>query len=550
MQAKTEVYTAEEECPFKKLLSDDIDGCKIAYQNWKSIDAGFFEHRKDVVLEMPFNSFELNKLCVESLEQVRGGRIQSIKGVEEFYHTRGAKFTVYLKPFKGSQRELFDLFIRDVMEMINLLVASRFTHNVEKYNHFFHHEEKFNVDFEQCISTGLDYFTAAKDLGEYPLEENPFYRLVQILNAPTLTDNPVFREVAQQLRTRVKKISIKSEIGFAVTLRDRANVLEKMIENGSSPVSVSEGINGTFCLKSDKDYLQFIYKPLRLEVGCQDHPKRLIDISTGDPNRPVSEAISRVLNRSCDGLYPGEACSRELIAGTVDRAFQGYFGVPDIRVASIKSDHFGKHHDIGSLQVFIPNCTHIYEKLPITELDTQTEREVLSLTALDIAISNMDRHAGNALVSEEGYWYPIDHGRCLPRIEGLKEVRLNVEKYPLFGDVCFSRDDDLAKVVATVDENKVCDSVRKNLKHVRDVYDDYARFFILKAESEWLLRANIRALQQVIQAEAPVRKVVKMFEGTDHGGSGIYQSIFINALMRPTKFNEIIDSGVFGFLGL
>mmetsp|Transcript_26321 Transcript_26321/g.66180 ORF Transcript_26321/g.66180 Transcript_26321/m.66180 type:complete len:401 (+) Transcript_26321:213-1415(+) len=180
------------------------------------------------------------------------------------------------------------------------------------------------------------------------------------------------------------------------------------LEAGVRPTLCSEGIGGTYFLKSPSGETLGVYKPRDEEPGAINNPKS-----------------GMVPERSLPGDVPAETgYLRELAAYVLDKSFAG---VPLTGLASLKfpedelkgpsspslDNHVLRGSKFGSLQQFVPHlCNSDELGSGLFPVDN-----VHKIALLDVRVMNTDRHGGNMLVvkdKEAHNLVPIDHAFCLP----------------------------------------------------------------------------------------------------------------------------------------
>ncbi|KAJ8446212.1 hypothetical protein Cgig2_015983 [Carnegiea gigantea] len=192
------------------------------------------------------------------------------------------------------------------------------------------------------------------------------------------------------------------------------------LDRGNQPVRSSEGCGGAYFMldSAGQEYIS-VFKPADEEPLAVKNPKGL-------PQSKDGEGLKK-------GTKVGEGALREVAAYILDHpksgprslyhAEAGFAGVPP--TALVKCLHGGFYHPdgyegslkdmkIGSLQMYMKNFGSCEDMGP----GSFPVEEVHKISVLDIRLANVDRHAGNILVTrdDEGQiiLIPIDHGYCLP----------------------------------------------------------------------------------------------------------------------------------------
>ncbi|KAA8533600.1 hypothetical protein F0562_030966 [Nyssa sinensis] len=191
------------------------------------------------------------------------------------------------------------------------------------------------------------------------------------------------------------------------------------LERGNQPIRSSEGSGGAYFMQDSFGQYISVFKPIDEEPMAVNNPRGL-------PLSMDGEGLKK-------GTRVGEGALREVAAYLLDHPRRGphsfynekgFAGVPP--TVMVKCLHKGfnypkgyeyssKNIKIGSLQMFMKNCGSCEDMGPRAfPVD-----EVHKISVLDIRLANVDRHAGNILVSKDGedgqiVLIPIDHGYCLP----------------------------------------------------------------------------------------------------------------------------------------
>ncbi|GAA0149700.1 nucleotide kinase [Lithospermum erythrorhizon] len=247
-------------------------------------------------------------------------------------------------------------------------------------------------------------FEAPKNTREYELDKekgtNEEISLSSLRKIPDILLEPVI---------------INPKIKFPSVFRDLVNCTLEGLDKGHRPIRSSEGTGGVYFMvdSSGTKYVS-VFKPIDEEPMALNNPQGL-------PLSVDGEGLKK-------GTRVGEGALRECAAYILDhprngrRSFygeiKGFAGVPPTLM--VRCLHDGFHHPdgltikMGSLQMFIENNGSCEDLGP----SAFPVEEVHKIAAFDLRMANVDRHAGNILVSkdEDGntLLIPIDHGYCLP----------------------------------------------------------------------------------------------------------------------------------------
>lgn len=170
--------------------------------------------------------------------------------------------------------------------------------------------------------------------------------------------------------------------------RARALVIEVAIalSSGVHPTPVSTGLGGAYFLRSRNGADNIaVAKPIDEGFVGQPGLKRSVRI--------------------------GETGVRELAAYLLDHG--GFAGVPPtalVKISNVAFQQVAADYKIASLQRFV------HHKYDAGELGSSSfsVASVHRIGIFDIRLLNLDRHAGNILVTIDRGLVPIDHGLCLP----------------------------------------------------------------------------------------------------------------------------------------
>lgn len=199
--------------------------------------------------------------------------------------------------------------------------------------------------------------------------------------------------------------------------RVRALVAEVAIAmaSGASPEPVSSGLGGAYFLRAQNGDTIAVAKPVDEEPLAMNNPKGLAGRMLGQPGMKCSIRI-------------GETGLRESAAYFLDH--DGFAGVPPtalVRFSKVKFNITNNHpetdptpdYKIASLQRFVSHDSDAGDLGPSSFSVTSVHH----IGILDVRLMNLDRHAGNILVTQgldsnhaggTAELVPIDHGFCLP----------------------------------------------------------------------------------------------------------------------------------------
>ncbi|KAG9151780.1 hypothetical protein Leryth_002067 [Lithospermum erythrorhizon] len=213
----------------------------------------------------------------------------------------------------------------------------------------------------------------------------------------------------------LEPVIVNPKIKLPSVLTDLVNSTLEGLDKGHCPKRSSEGTGGAYFMvdSSGAKYVS-VFKPIDEEPMALNNPRGL-------PFSVDGEGLKK-------GTRVGEGALRECAAYILDhprsgrRSFsgeiKGFAGVqPTLMVRCL---HDGFHHPdgltikMGSLQMFVENNGSCEDLGP----SAFPVDEVHKIAAFDLRMTNVDRHAGNILLSkdEDGktLLIPIDHGYCLP----------------------------------------------------------------------------------------------------------------------------------------
>lgn len=184
----------------------------------------------------------------------------------------------------------------------------------------------------------------------------------------------------------------KSEKKLEWLFNKQSDLEEEILEGLElhQPEPCDEGVNGSYFVKNKEGKKIAIFKPQDEEVETQENPK--------DSGATLPE-----------GLKAGESCFREVAAQIIDS--EGFSQVPPTSLINLCINGSKK---MGSLQKFV-DSEGSSEDMGSSAFPV---KEVHKIGVLDLQILNVDRHAGNILVTreEDGTFglVPIDNGFSLP----------------------------------------------------------------------------------------------------------------------------------------
>ncbi|KAJ7962581.1 phosphatidylinositol 4-kinase gamma 4-like [Quillaja saponaria] len=214
----------------------------------------------------------------------------------------------------------------------------------------------------------------------------------------------------------LEPVIVNPKIELASDIWNMINSTFDGLDTGNYPIRSVEGTGGAyFMLDSSGQKYVSVFKPLDEEPMAVNNPRGL-------PLSLDGEGLKR-------GTTVGEGAFREVAAYLLDHPAsgrrslfgddKGFAGVPP--TVLVKCLHRGFNHPgdltvkIGSLQMFMQNNGSCEDMGP----GAFPVKEVHKISVLDIRLANVDRHAGNILLSKEKengqtVLIPIDHGYCLP----------------------------------------------------------------------------------------------------------------------------------------
>lgn len=165
------------------------------------------------------------------------------------------------------------------------------------------------------------------------------------------------------------------------------------LKAGVHPVIAEDAMGGCYFMRDKSRSIQLVFKPSDEEPNAPNNPQR--DGSYGCAYK--------------GRIVPGFGMYREVAAYTID--FDNFAGVPPTDICKVRSPvlhdtnqvgPFG--YKIGSIQSYVRSeCSA--EEMGSAKFDVG---DVMRMAVLDIRICNLDRHAGNILVSRSA---PYQHPR-------------------------------------------------------------------------------------------------------------------------------------------
>lgn len=189
------------------------------------------------------------------------------------------------------------------------------------------------------------------------------------------------------------------------------------LKKGLYPLLVTQGLSGTYWMRASNQDIAGLFKPFDEEAFA--------------PNNPIGPSMQGSLGqrRMRPGIRVGESIHREVAAYFVDQFF-GFGIVPKTYYASFTHHAFFQavtrreelafdlrrivKTKMGSFQEYIEGFSSLGDT-PKELWDKIPDIEFQLLVILDVILGNMDRNAGNILVSEDKI-AAIDHGLVLPDI--------------------------------------------------------------------------------------------------------------------------------------
>ncbi|KAJ1413771.1 Ubiquitin-like domain superfamily [Sesbania bispinosa] len=214
----------------------------------------------------------------------------------------------------------------------------------------------------------------------------------------------------------LEPIIVNPKIELASVIWNMVKSTYDGLDNGNYPIRSAEGTGGAyFMLDSTGQKYVSVFKPIDEEPMAVNNPRGL-------PLSLDGEGLKK-------GTIVGQGAFREVAAYVLDHPMsgrhtlfggeKGFAGVPPTLM--VKCLHKGFNHPgdlttkIGSMQMFVENNGSCEDMGP----GAFPVKEVHKITVLDIRLANVDRHAGNILLSTEedsnqSVLIPIDHGYCLP----------------------------------------------------------------------------------------------------------------------------------------
>ena len=261
------------------------------------------------------------------------------------------------------------------------------------------------------------------------------------------------------------------------------------LKSGVEPMLAEDATGGSYFLRDKLRSVQLVFKPSDEEANAPNNPHK----SSGSYGASYKGRI-----------VPGFGMYRELAAFAIDH--QGFAGVPPTDIAKVRSPSFfsvgatnvGRYgYKIGSVQSYVRSeCSA--EEMGYSKFDVE---DVMRIAILDVRICNLDRHAGNILVtrfapyqstrdqfadlseehqaassapstsnnfvlksntpspSNSNYrLVPIDHGFCLPHILQLSDATFTWLTWP---QVKQPLSEELKDYVKNLDADKDCEKIRQ-----------------------------------------------------------------------------------------
>lgn len=267
------------------------------------------------------------------------------------------------------------------------------------------------------------------------------------------------------------------------------------MKSGVDPKLAEDSTGGSYFLRDKERKIQLVFKPSDEEANA--------------PNNPFKH--SGVYGAAFKGrIVPGFGMYRELAAHALDA--EGFAGVPPTDIAKVRSGAFyvpegvkvGPYgYKLGSVQSYVRSeCSA--EEMGCSKFDAG---DVHRIAILDIRICNLDRHAGNMLVSRSAPYQtprplfplaseasteslpsassapassgsltfssedlsavanplqfrliPIDHGFCLPHVLQLSDATFEWLHWP---QVKIPLSDEVKSYIARLDSERDCAKLRR-----------------------------------------------------------------------------------------
>lgn len=183
------------------------------------------------------------------------------------------------------------------------------------------------------------------------------------------------------------------------------------LKKGEVPISLGEGISGTYLMRDRIGNTIGVFKPKEEEAGTPGNKKNF-----------GGEKFKAALERSF-GVKPGTSYLRERAVYLLDR--DHFANVPATFIKKFSHPCFSSHQHAsvqreGSFQAFQKNCQHASEMLSLISsyFDSSSSipaSEIHKIGILDVRTLNCDRHLKNFLVDENYQIHPIDHGYTLSK---------------------------------------------------------------------------------------------------------------------------------------
>lgn len=322
--------------------------------------------------------------------------------------------------------------------------------HLEYYNDIIMPEFATKTNFAHTYSLKEAYFEQVSHLGTHRSFSTPCLPLLMTATASTLDWGEGEEEFDDAVAANIPKIKI---IGGQSDLRARALVVEIAMAMAFGgvvdpvPISSSGGPGGAYFLHDKKKSTNY---------DCTSNPViavvKPIDEKPPALNRLEGGFVAGQLMMGQLGIRSSirvdETGVRELAAYLLDHS--GFAGVPPTALVKISQVAFHHHHHvnlikdahsiadakaptplpvrppfykIASVQRFIEHVSDAGDLGPSAFSVSSIHR----IGILDVRLLNLDRHAGNMLVIEQGRGHdkssvgggahelvPIDHGLCLP----------------------------------------------------------------------------------------------------------------------------------------
>ncbi|GAA0181992.1 nucleotide kinase [Lithospermum erythrorhizon] len=391
--------------PIRVLESDSIESVKMRLQTCK----GFMVKNQKLVYggrELARSNCRISEYGVSDgnvlhlvlkLKDLKIINVKTSCGKEFTFHVEKSRDVGYVKRQIAKKRDgLYDLEDEEVLFNGELVddqsLVNDISNNNEAVIHLF--VRKTVKIRSRPVEKNFELsFVAPKDVNEYDTGKKKGTNK-DILLEPVI-DNP--------------------NIKLPSVLRDLVNSTLEGLDKGHCPIRSTEGTGGAYFMvdSSGTKYVS-VFKPIDEEPMAVNNPRGL-------PLSVDGEGLKK-------GTRVGEGALRECAAYILDhprsgrRSFsgeiKGFAGVqPTLMVRSL---HDGFHNPnglmikMGSLQMFIESNGSCEDLGP----SAFPVEEVHKIAAFDLRMANVDRHAGNILMSkdEDGktLLIPIDHGYCLP----------------------------------------------------------------------------------------------------------------------------------------